>query len=108
MPEEIIPTEPPALPRDALELLAARLYTLDSMAIEVESERDQYLTEDISVWRSDAAVRAKWLAQAKLFLKILKEDSGLRVAVSNSKKVTAALDDVMTIPAQRAYDLPDD
>jgi len=109
MTEDTPPTESPVLPRDALELLAARLYFLVSLTDIIEpDDREQAHAEDLRVWRTDPMVRHRWLSKARFFLRNLREDSGMRVAVSNTKKLTAALDDVMTIPAQKAYDLSDE
>jgi phosphoserine phosphatase len=59
---------------------------------------------DAEIWRRDAELRQTIRQNAQQLVKQL-ADRGIDVRVMSARKLRAAVDDLITIPATRAYDL---
>lgn len=77
----------------AREILAFQLFAEDTrQSPDVEAD-----------WRSDEGTRVQYKGKADALLREL-EDAGVKVSVSATKRAETFLTDLITVPAQKAYD----
>ena len=88
--------------KTAIQIREALAFTLFKNS---EALRDS--TDKKSAWREQAAYRANFRGDAAQLIAAL-NTFGIRVGKSNSKKLEAALADLVTAPATQAYSLLDD
>lgn len=85
------------------EVIAFRLF---------ERFRDGVLTDvntHVAAWqKADDDTRLEFREAATEVMNDWPKDSGIRVAVSNSKKLDDALHDILMLPPQPAYQLPEE
>jgi hypothetical protein len=94
-PEVKITPEEELAAKRQLEMLAIILFKR-SGAVGADAQME--------AWRTNEPLRLKWRAEAE-DLKDLLLSVGLRVEVSNTRCLTKALDEALTVPAVKAYEL---